>query len=35
MNVYMHSNHVLFTTFAAVLYRIYKLEPTHETMAPG
>ena len=25
MNVYMHSYHMLFTTFASVLYRIYNL----------
>ena len=25
MNVYMHSDHMLFTTFASVLYRIYNL----------
>ena len=24
MNVYMHSDHMLFTTFASVLYRMYR-----------
>ena len=28
MNVYMHSDHILFTIFAAVLYRIYNLSPS-------
>ena len=28
MNVYMHSDHILFTTFASMLYRIYNLSPS-------
>ena len=28
VNVYMHSDHMLFTTFAAVLNRIYNLSPS-------
>ena len=28
MNVYMHLDHMLFTTFASVLYRIYNFSPS-------
>ena len=34
MNVYMHSDDMLFTTFASVLYRIYNLPPSTDTTRP-